>query len=122
MSTNPLPAGRYYINASAVANIDVSDATFCYITSFGSGAGKVYGGSVNNTNLADRVQISVVDSLSISDGGAFGLMCYDNFNSFNTYIASAGLTATLIDSSFAANKKVQHLPAPSVPGEPANTK
>ena len=105
MSTNTLPAGRYYINTSVWTQIDLNDAVYCHITSFGSGAGDVFGETSNNTTDASLEQISVVDSLSISEGDAFALTCNSAIGGGLTGIVSAGLTATLIDSSFASKKQ-----------------
>ncbi len=105
MATSPLPAGRYYINASAVGSITGYDEIYCSITSFGSGQGHVVGVASNfPPNNSIVAQISVVDSLSISEGDAVGLTCF-SIDRGNTLIQSAGLTATLIDSSFASKKQ-----------------
>jgi hypothetical protein len=81
------------------------DFAYCRITSFGSGWGDVLGGRSNVVTDVTHGQISVVDSLSISEGDALGLMCFSLSGLHGTTIESAGLTATLIDSSFASKKQ-----------------
>jgi collagen triple helix repeat protein len=112
-STNTLPAGRYYLSASVLVAIDAHDIVTCYISSFGSSGSNVFGGTENPSGISVNQQISVVDSLSISTGDAFGLWCYLS-TGVNTFVRSAGLTATLIDSSFASKKQKhsQHTRSP----------
>jgi hypothetical protein len=112
--TNPIQAsGTYYINATALLQIAAADTgAFCFVTlaSVGNGNG-LLGGSNNSGHFE---QASIADSWSVSAGDAIQLVCYSSAGDANTYVWSASLTATLINSSLAHNKSKhsQHTRSP----------
>lgn len=104
LATNALPAGLYYINASALARIDEGNSVFCNIASFGSGSGNVRGWSSNWATKQGTSDAYLFVALSISEHDAFALV-RNSFKGGTPPSMAPGLTATLIDSSFDSKKQ-----------------
>jgi Collagen triple helix repeat (20 copies) len=96
--TDPIvTSGVYYINASALLNIDAQDfAAYCYITPASQGFDdSIVGGS---SDVGHYQSASVTDTWFISAGDTFQLVCYSNAGDTNTFAFDAGLTAVLINT------------------------
>jgi hypothetical protein len=96
--TDPIvTSGVYYINASALLNIDAADfASYCYITPASQGFDdSIVGGS---SDVGHYQTASVTDTWFIAAGDTFQLVCYENNGNASTFAYDAGLTATLINS------------------------
>lgn len=97
LKTNPLAtSGTYYVSASsfvAVANGD--QYVFCYDTLASNGNPSQMTGSYGPP---PSISASITDAISISAGDSIELLCYTG-GSNGSYVASAGLTATLINSA-----------------------
>jgi hypothetical protein len=99
--------GFYYVNATALLNIDASDfAAYCYVTTGSNGFNSdgLYGGS---SMVGNYQQASIADVWSVQAGDVIQLVCYSNAGDANTFVNNASLTATLINSTFNA-KKAKH--------------
>lgn len=108
--SNPVAvSGTYYITASALLNIAAGDGAFCYATSGGRGSGVFdnQGGSnaPNVTNLGMYQQANATDAFFVGAGDVIQMYCYSATSNAATSSFNAALTGTLIDSTFALNKK-----------------
>jgi hypothetical protein len=98
LQTAPVATGgAYFISASAVLSIDSADtAAYCWVSTVDTG---INDGNVGGSSAAGFYQqASITDFFFVSSGDAFQLMCSSNTNDPNTYVYSAGLTATLINT------------------------
>jgi hypothetical protein len=97
LQTAPVAAGAYFISASALLFIDSADlGAYCYASTANTGVNDgIIGGSTVSGNFQ---QASITDGFSVSSGDAFQLVCYSNTNDPNTWVYSAALTATLINT------------------------
>jgi hypothetical protein len=123
--TNAIPTtGTYYISASALLHVDANDGAYCYTTSAGSGGGGIQGGSSGGAATGTGIyqQASITDAIFTGAGDVFQLWCYSATGAANSFVFNSGLSATLINSSFAAKKKSQHITPPSIPGGPVTRK
>ena len=89
--------GFYFISSSALLYLDSSDyAAYCHITTVNSGVNDGnYGGS---SAVGHYQQASITDYFWVGAGDAFELSCSSNAGDANTFVYSASLTATLINS------------------------
>jgi hypothetical protein len=102
--TDPIvTSGVYYVNATALLNIDASDfAAYCYITPASQGFDdSIVGGS---SAVGHYQTAGVTDVWFIAAGDSFQLVCYSNAGDTNTFAYDAGLNATLINSPEAHKK------------------
>ena len=98
--------GTYYINASALLDIDASDGgAYCFDTTASSGVPSQYGGS---SIQGTWQQVSISDALFINAGDSAQLNCYGFNGDGNTYVYDAAITVTLINSADDAAKKAGH--------------
>jgi hypothetical protein len=87
-------SGVYFLNASALLEIDNSDAAYCETGTVNDGVDDNFGGS----SLAGFQQDSIADYFFMSAGDAAYLYCFSNSNDANSLVYNAALTATLINS------------------------
>jgi hypothetical protein len=123
--TNPIPStGTYYISASALLHVDANDGAYCYTTSAGNGGGGIQGGSSAGaaTGVGVYQQATMTDAIFAGAGDVFQLWCYSATGAANSFVFNSGLSATLINSSFAHKKQAQHATPPSIPGGPVTRK
>jgi hypothetical protein len=109
VQTNPIQvSGLYYVNATALLNIDAADfAAYCFVTTGTNGFNPdgVFGGS---SAVGHYQNAAIADLWFVNAGDVLQLVCYSNAGDANTYVFNASLSATLIDSSFAPKKQKQH--------------
>jgi hypothetical protein len=99
--------GEYYINATALLNIDASDfAAYCYVTTGNNGFNPdgLYGGS---SDVGHYQVASIADAWFVGAGDVIQLVCFSNAGDANTFVYNASLNATLINSAF-NSKKPKH--------------
>jgi hypothetical protein len=102
MQTNSIStSGTYFISASVFPYVAAGDQfVFCFDTLASSGTPSQYGGSYQSNNYA---QASITDVLFINSGDSVKVWCEtEGFN--GSYVANAGLTATLINSAHDASE------------------
>jgi hypothetical protein len=102
MQTNSIStSGTYFISASVFPYVAAGDQfVFCFDTLASNDTPSQYGGSDQSGNYA---QVSITDVLFINSGDSVQVWCEtEGFN--GTYVFSAGLTATLINSAHAASE------------------
>jgi len=106
--TNPIQvSGVYYINATALLDVDTGDAGFCFVTvASNGGSDNLYGGG-GGVNSPTALQASIADAWTVSAGDAVQMVCFSGFGDSNTTVQNASLTAILINSGFDA-KKLKH--------------
>jgi hypothetical protein len=107
--TAAVGAGTYYVSTSTFLAIGNGDKAYCYVTTADTGALHTLGGS---TDGGYWQQSSTTDVFTVSAGDAFQLLCFDDNGS--SYVASAAITATLINSASGADPK--HAKKVSPPG------
>jgi hypothetical protein len=96
--------GVYYINATALLFVDAADfAAYCFVTTGSNGFNPdgLYGGS---SAVGNYQQASIADEWFVGAGDVVQLVCFSNAGDSNTFVNNASLSATLINSSFAAKK------------------
>jgi hypothetical protein len=101
-------SGLYYVNATALLNIDAADfAAYCFVTTGANGFNPdgVYGGS---SDVGHYQNAAIADLWFVSAGDVIQLVCYSNAGDASTYVYDAAVSAILIDSSFAPKKQKQH--------------
>ena len=97
LKTNPLAtSGTYYISASLFVAVATGDQyVFCYDTLASNGSLSQMTGSYGPP---PSISASITDAISIGAGDSIEVLCY-TAGSNGSYVASAGLTATLINSA-----------------------
>jgi hypothetical protein len=102
MQTNSIStSGTYFISASVFPYVAAGDQfVFCWDSLASNQTISQYGGSYQSANYA---QVSITDVLFINSGDSVQVWCEtEGFN--GTYVANAGLTATLINSAHDASE------------------
>ena len=95
VTTQPVQAGHYFINAETTAIPDGSDFIGCVVGTANTGP---------NGNLAFSggaslfFSISDPDSLTVAAGDSIELFCYSTNNDTNSVVFNSSITATLLDS------------------------
>jgi hypothetical protein len=102
MQTNSIStSGTYFISASVFPYVAAGDQfVFCFDSLASSGTASQYGGSFQSNNYA---QASITDVLFINSGDSVQVWCEtEGFN--GSFVANAGVTATLINSAHEASE------------------
>jgi hypothetical protein len=116
--------GTYFVNSSTLINIAAGDGAYCYATTEFEGGGFTQGGSSAGAAIGQGVYqtASTTDAIFASAGDFIELWCYSATNNASTTIFTAGLSATLIESTFAKHAPQKQMPTTGILGEPVNRK
>lgn len=96
-ATGPLPAGTYYVTATALLNVNSSDhAGFCYIAKASNPGGVI---SIGGGEQIGYVQAAETAAVSVAAGDALQEWCYADGTVSGSYAFNAGITAIRVLSS-----------------------